>query len=446
MTPEIAALRFGYGLPDAGDASAAAMLGRLSGPDDAAAAFPGAGVAAIQDDWIAAATAREGVRGGAVTREDYRAAVRAVQAHAARGLQTALARAATAEDGFRERLVQFWADHFTTEGRFLIDQALPMALVEDAIRPHVAGRFADMLRAATLHPAMLIYLDQVRSVGPNSPRGLRRDLDINENLAREVLELHTLGVGAGYRQDDIRAVAEVLAGLRADAEQGMFFDPGWAEPGPATVLGQTYGADDLTGVTDLLDDLAARPETAVHLARKLAVHFVADDPDPALVDALAAAFAAGGGALLPVYAVLLDHPAAQVPPGAKLRQPFDFMAAALRALDIPGEKIAGMGRGLARRRFYLPLRAMGQEPGRPGGPDGWEEDGPAWINPQGLAARIAWAMDVPSDLTDLPDPRALLDRALGALADERLRWAVSAAENRRDGVALVLASPAFNRR
>jgi uncharacterized protein (DUF1800 family) len=444
LTPEIAAIRFGFGLP-AAPPGVGAMMDRLTGPDTGAAAFPGAGLAAIGADWQAAAAAREGVRAGTTSRADYRAAVRVVQAHAARAVQVDLARAVAAEDGLRERLVRFWADHFTTESRFLIDAALPAALVEDAIRPHVAGRFADMLQAATLHPAMLIYLDQVRSVGPNSAFGRRRGLGLNENLARELLELHSVGVGADYRQEDIRQAAEVLAGLRAEAGAAVRFDTTWAEPGAATVMGRVYTPDTMRSVKDLLTDLAGHPATARHIARKLAVHFVADDPPPDLVEAMAGAWGRRGN-LRAVVRAMLGHPAAAAPPGAKVRQPFEFVAAALRALAVPPAAILSLGRGLARRRFILPLRAMGQEPFRPGGPDGWEETARAWINPQGLAARIAWAMEAPGDFVVLPDPRALVDRALGPMADERLVWAVSAAEQRAEGVGLVLASPAFNRR
>jgi uncharacterized protein (DUF1800 family) len=444
MTPEIAAIRFGFGLPATMEGPAA-MVERLDGPDPGAAAFPGAGLRVIGPDWQAAVTAREGVRSQVVTRTQYRAAVRAVQAHAARAVQVDLARAVAAEDGFRERLVRFWADHFTTEGRFLVDAALPAAMVEDAIRPNVGGWFADMLVAATLHPAMLIYLDQTRSVGPGSPYGRRRGLGLNENLARELLELHSVGVGARYRQDDIRAAAEVLAGLRADAEAGVRFDATWAEPGPARVMGRIYASDDMRAVRELLEDLAGHRDTARHVARKLAVHFVADDPPEDLIAAMAAVWGMRGN-LRAVCHVLLTHPAAAAPPGAKVRPPFEFVAASLRALAVPPEAILSLGRGVARRRLVLPLRAMGQEPFRPGGPDGWEEAAGAWINPQGLAARIAWALEQPGSLGPLPDPRALLARALGPLADDRLAWAVGAAESRAEGVALVLASPAFNRR
>ena len=129
-----------------------------------------------------------------------------------------------------------------------------------------------------------------------------------------------------------------------------------------------------------------------------------------------------------------------------MRQPYDFIVAALRALDVPPGEIAGMGRGEFRKRVILPLRAMGQEWGQPGGPDGWEEDAAMWISAEGLAGRIMWAMEVPGRLVTMPDPRAFVLRALGDRASGRLIWAAGAAESPREGVGLVLASPEFNRR
>jgi uncharacterized protein (DUF1800 family) len=357
-----------------------------------------------------------------------------------------VARGVSTSDGFRERLVQFWADHFTTEARFRHDVGLTPAMIEECIRPHVGGRFVDMLSAVTLHPAMLLYLDQVQSVGPGSPEGLRREAGLNENLARELLELHTLGVGAGYSQDDVRQAAELLTGLTADPEVGFFFNPRLAEPGAETVQGQSYDGEGLQPVLDLLGDLAVHPDTARHLARKLVVHFISDTPDEGQVADMAAAYLQSSGALGPAYAAMFAHPASFAPVAAKARQPFDFIVAALRALEVPVADILSMGRGEARRKLILPMQAMGQSWARPGGPDGWEEGAEAWITPQGMAARITWAMAAPDDFGRITDAREFVVRALGNRASERLIWAVNAAENQREGMGLVLASPEFNRR
>ena len=441
------AIRFGTGLSATeGTTPPAAMLAALAGPDLAAAEWPGVTSEEVQTTYRTAAELRRKVRRDETLRPAYQEATRATQAVQTRGLLVQMARGIGAEHGFRERLVQFWADHFTTEARFRHDVGLTAGMVEHAIRPDVGGRFGDMLAAATLHPAMLLYLDQVQSVGPGSPAGQRRGAGLNENLARELLELHTLGVGATYTQGDVRQAAELLTGLTADPEQGFFFDGRMAEPGAETVLGRSYDGQGVAPVLDLLADLARHPDTARHLARKLVVHFISDTPDPAQVDSMAAAYLAGDGALGPVYAAMFAHPAAFATPAAKARQPYDFIVAALRALDVPPADILGMARGEARKRLILPMQTMGQTWGKPGGPDGWEEDASAWITPQGMAARITWAMAAPENLGRVPEARSFVQHALGNRASERLIWAVNASENQREGLGLVLASPDFNRR
>jgi uncharacterized protein (DUF1800 family) len=447
--PSLAAIRFGFGLPlpKGAPVEPAMMLAALSGPDVAAFDFPASGLVDVLPVLQAAQAGRMAMRAAPEDRAAYAAAAREAGKIADIATRSQFSRALDAPDGFRERLVRFWADHFTTKPRNRPETTLPGALIEDAIRPHVAGRFGDMLEAAVLHPAMLAYLDQVASVGPGSRFGKRRGRGLNENLAREVLELHTLGVGAGYGQTDVREMAELLTGLDATAAEGLLFRPERAEPGPETVLGKTYSGAGMAPIRAALQDLAQRPETALHLARKLAVHFVADDPDPDLVGAIAAAYRQSGGGLLAAYEALLTHPAAWVQTLAKARQPLDFTLAALRALGWRGRDVMALGARPLRRFILRPMALMGQEWGRPNGPDGWPESVESWITPQGLGARIAWAMEVPDRLVKtLPDPQDFAQTALGPAADARLLWAVARAETRREGVGLVLASPAFNRR
>lgn len=427
------AIRFGYGLPGSDAAP-------IAGPDRAATTWPGVSLAEL-------APLAEAYRAAKKAKDEAGAkeAQRAVDALALRGAKAIFARAVGSPDPFRERLVAFWADHFTVTPKNRTQRALPSILVDEAIRPHVTGRFADMLRAVTTHPAMLIYLDQEASFGPTSPKGKRQKKGLNENLARELIELHTLGAGAGYTQADVRELAELLTGLAISAQEGFVFDKNRAEPGAETVLGVTYGGKGEAPILQVLDDLAARPETAAHLARKLAVHFVADDPDEGLVADLAARFGKTDGDLAAVAQALIAHPAAAK--GWKARQPFDFLVAAFRALGVGPEAILQASPKTVRRLILDPLQAMGQPFQQAPGPDGWPEREEDWITPQGLAARITFAMQAPARLVrPLPDPRAFLTQALGARAGEKLIWAVGAAESARDGVGLVLASPEFNRR
>lgn len=355
------------------------------------------------------------------------------------------------ETPLRERLTLFWADHFTARGKTMLTAAAGFPYIEEAIRPNLTGRFADLLIAATTHPLMLHYLDQARSVGPNSPAAARakRLGGLNENLAREVLELHSLGVGGPYAQSDVRQLAELFTGLSYRNGQGFRFRTGFAEPGPETVLGRSYGGDGgaLAPVLEALHDLASHPATARHIAGKLAVHFVSDRPDPALIDHVAARFLQSGGDLMAVYEALLQHPAAWTAAVGNVKPPFDFVASACRALAVRPERMQALTPRQMRRGLLRPLRLMGQPLLRPNGPDGWPEADSAWITPQGVSARLRWAVAAPQMLRpQLPDPRAFVLTALGTRAGPPVRFAAEAAESRPDAIGLVLAAPAFQRR
>ena len=448
-TRTLAAIRFGFGLPlpEGAPDTVPAMLAALAGPDAAAQNWPIDGLAVIQPKLAEL----RGMKGAGKTdpalKPRYEALTVEVVAAVAHAERQTFVRALTAADGFRERLVAFWADHFTVLSKTTVEGMMPFAMVEDVIRPHLTRRFADLLTEVTLHPAMLIYLDQAQSTGPNSFMGQRKDRGLNENLARELMELHSLGVGAVYSQDDVREMAELLTGVTYDPRRGMWFERRRAEPGAETVLGQTYEGEGLEVIRRALGDLGRRPETAAHIARKLAVHFVSDAPDPGLVAAVETAFLATDGDLMAVYTALLQHPAAWAEAAEKIRQPFDFIVAALRGLGITGARFQALKRGPFRQQVLRGMTGMGQAWKRPPGPDGWAEEAEAWISQQLLAARITWAMQAPERLLDvLPDPVELAQTALADRASERLLGAAARAENRREGVGLVLASAEFNRR
>ena len=451
----LAAFRFGHGLPLPAGAPTdpEAMLAQLAGPDAGLALFPGPTPAEVQAQFARSMEARLVARKTprkSPERKAYNGVLRAVEDQLELFLRLQIARGLDSPDGLRERLVRFWADHFSALPRLRDQRAILVSRIDHAIRPHVTGRFADLLMAVELHPGLLLGLDQVASVGPNSPAGQRKGQGLNENLAREMIELHTMGVGAGYRQDDVRQLAELLTGLDVTIAEGAVSVPRKAEPGSETVLGQTYGPEGLGPIRDVMTDLARRPETARHLARKLVVHFLSDTPDEALVARMAEAYLAADTALLPMIRVLLSAPAAWEPSLQKARQPFDFMVAALRALGVDGAAVLRMGAKPFRRMIREPMQLMGQDWENPRGPDGWPEAASAWITPQGLAARITWAMEVPGRLIEagaMPEPATFAARVLGDLAGQGdlALWAARS-ESPREGLGLVLASPAFNRR
>ena len=445
----LAAIRFGYGLPlpEGAPETAQAMLAALAGPDRAARDWPIDGLAVIQPKLAQLRKMKGAGRTDPALMPLYEQLQSEMSAAHTTAERRTIARALDAADGFRERLVAFWADHFTVLSKTKSDLMMPYALVEDAIRPNLCGRFSDLLTAATLHPAMLNYLDQSQSVGPNSFQGQRQEKGLNENLAREVMELHSLGVGAGYGQDDVRQMAELLTGVTYDPRLGTRFEPRRAEPGPETVLGVTYDGAGFDPVRAALGDLGRRPETAAHIARKLAVHFVSDTPDADLVAAMQTAFVATQGDLMAVYSAMLMHPAAWQPQAEKVRQPVDFVIASLRALQVSGADVMVMQRNLFRAKVQGAMAEMGQPWKKPKGPDGWPEDAEAWISPQSLATRITWVMQVPQKLVEkLPDPVAMMTACLADRAGATLIWAVPRAEDSREGVGLVLASAEFNRR
>lgn len=447
-TRSIAGFRFGYGLPlplGAAD-SAEAMISALAGPDLAAITWPSQSVTVVGPLLKKAQLSKIAAKRDPSQIDAY-TAVQAETNAVFGGMERAtLARALDCE-GMRERLVAFWADHFTVTRRVAGSTALPLSMVEDAIRPNLGMNFEVMLSAVETHPAMLRYLDQTSSFGPNSQAGKRRNVGLNENLARELMELHTLGVGAGYTQADVREMAALLTGLVVTKDMEAGFDPRRAEPGAETVLGKSYGGDGLAPIRSVLRDLAVRPETAAYISGKLVVHFVSDTPDPTLVAHLTEVWLATGGNLLQVYAALLRHPAAWVEPLEKVRQPYDFVVASLRALGLTGRDVMAFDAKFLLRQIWQGMGRMGQPFKDPRGPDGWAEEADFWITPQGLAQRIDWAMATPEKLLpSLPDPVDLAHRALGGFASDTLLLAASRAESVPQGVGLVLASPQFNRR
>ncbi|MBR9843949.1 MAG: DUF1800 domain-containing protein [Rhodobacteraceae bacterium] len=377
-----------------------------------------------------------------------KAFIRGVNDEALHWLRQAMQRRVQTRDGFRERLSAFWGDHFTAYGRGPVLKVATGPYLEEAIRPHIAGRFEDLLIAAVTHPLMLHFLNQDQSIGPNSEIAQKRSgRGLNENLAREVLELHTLGVEGPYTQGDVRQLAELFTGLDWTPAKGPLFRTGAVEPGAETVLGRRYGeAAGLGPVHAVLRDLARHPATARHIARKLAVHFVADQPDEALIGAMVAQYEATDGDLLAVYEAMLRHPAAWSAGASNIKRPIDFVATSLRALALPQADLGAWGAKRINRQLRRPLERMGQPWERPIGPDGWAEEDTAWATPQGMAGRLQWALALPELLQrDVPDPREFVEAALGPGAPERVRFAAKAAENRREGVALVLMSPAFQR-
>lgn len=353
--------------------------------------------------------------------------------------------------GLFERMTTFWLDHFSVAARSVLHTRTIIPFEHQAIRPHINGRFTDLLTAVAQHPAMLYFLDQGASVGPRSQVGSRRERGLNENLAREILELHTLGVDGPYSQRDVREFAELLTGYGFRLKDGAFeFFPGRAEPGAETVLGKTYGGDPPRAdhAFDLFEDLATHPATADHIARKLTVHFVSDDPDADLVRHISAAWKSSRGSLPRVYEAMLEHPAAWRDFGQKVKWPEDLVISSLRAGGLNKAMAKAAKRG-PKSPLLRALKRMNQPLHEPPGPQGWPQEAAAWITPQGLAARLNFAGTTGQWLAQTQqklDPRRFAETSLGDALRPDTAFAVGGAPERWEGLALVLASPEFNRR
>jgi uncharacterized protein (DUF1800 family) len=345
------------------------------------------------------------------------------------------AAAFAAEIGFVERLVWFWSNHFCVSADKI--RSMSGAYEREAIRPHVLGRFTDLLLAAEGHPAMLFYLDQTVSMGANSTAGLNRSRGLNENLAREILELHTLGVRTGYTQDDVIGFANILTGWTLvppgdNPEHGgeFTFNPRLHEPGGQTVLGKRYEQEDVEQGRAVLRDLAAHPATATHVATKLARHFVADEPPPALVERMAQAFLASDGDIAAVLREMFASSEFRASLGGKFKDPLHYVVSALRlALD---------ERPLAETAPVIGALALLGEPlyARPT-PDGYPLTRTDWSSPGQLATRF----DVARAMAERV-PYKLAIEGLGAATRETLAKAASVQEWNM----LLLASPEFMQR
>jgi len=356
-----------------------------------------------------------------------------------------LQRAMIAECGFTERLVSFWSNHFCiSANKGELARIWAGAFEREAIRPHVFGRFGDMLKAVEQHPAMLFFLDNQQSLGPDSRAGQNRKRGLNENLAREIMELHTLGVGGGYTQEDVTTLARIITGWTFAGRQGQLGTPGTFvfnanahQPGPQFLLGKTYAESGVGQGEAALADLAHHPSTAKFIAKKFARHFVADDPPPGLVARLQEAFRKSDGDLAVLATTLVDSNEAWQAPRTKIRSPYEYLVATGRLLaQIPDDP----------SRYLGGLNLLGQPLWSPSGPNGFADTNAAWAAPEGMKLRLDIAAQVASRIGDNVDPRSLLELVAADAASPETRRTIERAESRQQALALLLMSPEFQRR
>jgi uncharacterized protein (DUF1800 family) len=464
LHPEIAVLRFGLGArPGDLEAAASDPRGWLVAQTRGASVLSGtapltssalifAGVLAAREERqemkheAAAASDADAKAGGMLLREAYQPHYRA----------QVLARAQSAASTMRpfaERLVHFWSNHFAISADKGAIFGLAGTLENEAVRPHVNGRFIDLLTAVEQHPAMIAFLDNQYSVGADSSaarlaagRQTKRRFGINENLAREILELHTLGVDGGYTQSDVTNFAQIITGWSIGGGRGrlaggqtgrFYFRDDLHEPGPKTFLGKNYREDGQAQGEAVLADLARHPKTAHFIAAKLVRHFIADDPPAAAVQRLAHAYLKSDGDLPQVYAALIEAPEAWEPELRKFKTPEDFVFSTLRALDVTPQKPQDV-----IRSFEL----LGQRQYTPGSPAGWADTAKSWDGSDALMHRVLWASRVAERYEQGADPLGIAASSLGGFARADTLTALRRAASGTQALTLLLMSPEFQRR
>ena len=357
-------------------------------------------------------------------------------------MRARLAHAIATPAPFHERLVAFWSNHFTVSIQKGGVAGLAVAYEREAIRPYVTGRFEEMLLAVAHHPAMLIYLDNAQSIGADSQAGMRSGKGLNENLAREIMELHTLGVHGGYTQADVTAFARVLTGWTVGTPEsgnpgGFFFAPRRHEPGSQTILGRSYADTGEAQGIAVLRDFAAHPATAQHIATKLARHFIADEPPATAVKQLADAFTQSGGDFKTIYRTLLSLAEAWSLTTPKVKSSYDLVVSAARLCADANLDIAWC---------LQSLRFLGDMPFNATSPAGLPDIARDIAGPEAILRRVEWAQGAGGKLVSNSSYSDLAALAIGPVMSDKTRTMLASAHDPREGLALLLGSPEFQRR
>ena len=341
-------------------------------------------------------------RGQKPAPEEIKAARRRARVILEQAVQARLWRATESPRQLQEVMVDFWYNHFNVYAAKGLDHLWAGAYEEQAIRPYALGRFRDLLGATAHHPAMLFYLDNWQNTAPDSPGARGRFEGINENYARELMELHTLGVNGGYTQADVIALAHIFTGWglgrpRDGGRGGFYFDPRRHDFSDKTFLGRTIKGSGEAEGEQALDILARAPATARHISYELAQYFVADDPPPALVERLSERFLATGGDIRAVLDTLFHSPEFwdRKYVGNKFKTPYQYVVSAVRAADIDVVNV---------RPLYGMLIQLGMPLYACLTPDGYKNTRAAWLNPDAMTRRISFATTLASGRLPLEQP------------------------------------------
>lgn len=350
-----------------------------------------------------------------------------------------LTQAIHSDTSFMWRMFDFFSNHFSVSAQGPVMTAMVGTLEREAIAPHLTGYFSDMLLSVCQHPVMIRYLNNENSFGENSRLG-KRGKGLNENLAREVLELHTLGVDGGYSQQDVIALAKGISGWSianpSKAKSRLFlFKSAGHEPGAQTLLQKQYPQSGVAQGSAMLKDLSMHPATARHVCHKLATHIVSDTPSEQLVQAMTERWMASAGNLPSVYETLIKHVDAWHASAQKFKTPREYFISVTRGLGV---------KKLRKGWTIRSLRDLGQPPFRAGSPAGYEGTEAFWNNGFGLMARISWLQQLIDNTSQNITELAIL--LLGEHLSETTYHMVKRAESRERAFMLLFASPDFLRR
>lgn len=366
-----------------------------------------------------------------------------------------LTRSIESPHSFSWRLLDFFSNHFSVSAQGGLMTPLAPTLEREAIAPNLFGTFAGLLIAVEKHPAMLVYLDNEKSIGPDSrqanylKKNSKRTRGMNENLAREILELHTIGVNGGYQLEDIQELAKAITGwsvARPDKKEGhgFIFRKRAHQPDQRTVLGKKYPDTGENQGEAILRDLAMHPATARYVSWKLARHIISDQPPSDLVDAMKDRWLQTNGNLKEVLITLIQHPKSWQVEQQKLKTPREFLISVCRATDTLAPRKKNTEQH--HRMLVNTLTTMGHKPFGAGSPAGFADVSSAWDGSDALLTRIDWTNRWVESLKKRIDPIELADRVLGQQLMGDSRTIINRAESRQQGLSLLLLSPEFMRR
>jgi uncharacterized protein (DUF1800 family) len=337
------------------------------------------------------------------------------------------------------RLLDFFSNHFSVSTKSPIMAAIGPSLEREAIANNLLGKFEDMLLAVVKHPAMIIYLNNEKSFGENSRAGIKGK-GLNENLVREILELHTMGINSGYSQTDVIELAKGITGWsvarpKKDKHSGFKFRAYGHEPGARKLLNKTYKNNGLGQGEAMLLDLARRPETAAHLCNKLVSHFIQDIPEPKLVDKMVKTWMKTQGDIKQVIISMINAPESWQNTPQKFKTPREHLVSTYRAL--------GKNK-FNDRSLYSSLFNLGQKPLNAGSPTGYSDFQQDWNGASALMTRIDWASKISAKFNG--DTKSVMKSALGESISEHTKQMVTRAESKKQAATLLILSPEFIRR